>query len=215
MRLRHDFATLLHACDSSLRCRFDWRPSGQCGSSVIFPSLAMVLPRTGAGFLSRHDPRETPPGDPHQAGFFVSGLDSNFEKLDRMALAGAPAQAIIEMLRIDFEREEAKKVVKRPKDAKRKRERLQATKGGNVATVSDTERLEATMSDTPRARLFREANCVIRSSVRSSPKSDRPRGLSPRITRRIDIRPRFESWRLLQSANIEFVMKRLREPTGS
>jgi hypothetical protein len=71
MRLRHDFATLLHACDSSLRCRFDGRPSGQCGSSVIFPSLAMVLPRTGAGFLSRHDPRETPPGDPHQAGFFV------------------------------------------------------------------------------------------------------------------------------------------------
>jgi hypothetical protein len=78
-----------------------------------------------------------------------------------MAEAGAPAKAIIEMLRIDFEREEAKRVVKRPKDAKRKRERLKATKGGNTATVSDQERLDATVSDTPRARLFREGKPAL------------------------------------------------------
>lgn len=82
----------------------------------------------------------------------------DFEMLERMEAAGAPAKAVIAMLKTQFEREEAKKVVKRPKDAKRKRERLMATKGGNRATASDPERLEATMSDTPRARLFRE--CV-------------------------------------------------------
>lgn len=85
----------------------------------------------------------------------------DFEMLERMEAAGAPAKAIIAYLRTHFEREEAKKIVKRPKDAKRKRERLAATKGGNVATASDRERLEATASDAPRARLFREGSAAL------------------------------------------------------
>lgn len=85
----------------------------------------------------------------------------DFDMLDKLEAAGATAKVVITMLRTQFEAEEARKVVKRPKDAKRKRERLTATKGGNVATASDQERLEATVSDTPRARLFREAKPAL------------------------------------------------------
>ncbi len=85
----------------------------------------------------------------------------DFDMLNSLEAAGATAKVIITMLRRQFEAEEARKVVKRPKDAKRKRERLRATKGGNVATASDQARLEATVSDTPRARLFREAKPAL------------------------------------------------------
>lgn len=85
----------------------------------------------------------------------------DFDMLDNLEVAGATAKVIIAMLRTQFDAEEARKIVKRPKDAKRKRERLTATKGGNVATASDQERLEATVSDTPRARLFREGKPAL------------------------------------------------------
>lgn len=85
----------------------------------------------------------------------------DFDLLDQMAAAGAPAQAIIVYLRSQFDREEAKKVIKRPKDAKRQRERRKAMLSDNPVTPSDTERHEATLSDTPRARLFREAKPAL------------------------------------------------------
>jgi hypothetical protein len=85
----------------------------------------------------------------------------DFDMLNELEVAGASAKVIIAMLRKQFDVEEVKRVVKRPKDAKRKRERLRATKGGNVATASDQERLEATVSNTPRARLFREGKPAL------------------------------------------------------
>lgn len=80
----------------------------------------------------------------------------DFERLDRMAAAGAPAGAIIEALRVDFEREEARKVVKRPKDAARLRDKRKATRGDIVATSSDIERHAATFDDDGWPTDFRE-----------------------------------------------------------
>lgn len=85
----------------------------------------------------------------------------DFELLDRMKEAGATAGVIIAMLRADFEREETRKAAKRPRDAKRIRTKRAATKGDRVATPSDTERHAATLSDTPRARLFREGKPAL------------------------------------------------------
>ena len=85
----------------------------------------------------------------------------DFELLEQMAAAGTPAQAIIVFLRNQHAREEAKKVIKRPKDAKRQRERRKATKSDTMATPSDIERQAATLSDTPRARLFREGKPAL------------------------------------------------------
>lgn len=84
----------------------------------------------------------------------------DFEKLERLAAAGATATVIIEVLRID----EAKRAPKRGKDAKRmgdKRQRQRATVGDVAATPSDNQRHEATLSDSPRARLFREGTAAI------------------------------------------------------
>ena len=89
----------------------------------------------------------------------------DFEILDTMEAAGAPAKAIIAYLRTQFERDEAKKAKKRPKDKERKRVRRAATRGGQRATrgghVEDSERHAATLSDTPRARLFREGAAAL------------------------------------------------------
>lgn len=87
----------------------------------------------------------------------------DFDMLEKLEAAGASAKVVITMLRTQFDAEEAKKIVKRPKDAKRKRERLKATKDGNMATESDPQRLEATVSDLPRARLFREGKPALLS----------------------------------------------------
>jgi hypothetical protein len=85
----------------------------------------------------------------------------DFDLLDKLEAAGATAKVIIAMLRTQHDVEEAKKVTKRPKDAKRQRERRKATKSDKAVTPSDTERHEATLSDTPRARLFREARPAL------------------------------------------------------
>ena len=85
----------------------------------------------------------------------------DFDLLEKMAAAGTPATGIIVFLKAQHDREEAKKIVKRPKDAKRQRERRKATKSDMTATPSDTERHEATLSDTPRARLFREGKGAL------------------------------------------------------
>lgn len=85
----------------------------------------------------------------------------DFDMLDKLEAAGATAKVIIAMLRTQHEVVEAKRITKRPKDAKRQRERRKATKSDKVVTLSDTERHEATLSDTPRARLFREGKPAL------------------------------------------------------
>jgi hypothetical protein len=49
---------------------------GLCGSPVIVASQDMALVSRSAAAQLRHAsfPRQAPPGDPHQAGFFVVGL---------------------------------------------------------------------------------------------------------------------------------------------
>jgi hypothetical protein len=87
----------------------------------------------------------------------------DFELLDRLEAAGATAKVIIEMLKAQHQVVEAKRLTKRPKDAKRQRERRKATPSDKCVTPSDTERHEATLSDTPRARLFREGKPALLS----------------------------------------------------
>lgn len=85
----------------------------------------------------------------------------DFELLDEMAIAGCSANVIIAVLKKQYERDDKKR--KRDKEAAHLRRagiRQRATGDDNERQsgpcVDDKARQEATLSDTPRARLFRE-----------------------------------------------------------
>lgn len=90
----------------------------------------------------------------------------DFELLHRMEAAGATAKVVIALLEEQYSRGEAKR--KRDKEAKilaraglGKRATNSDTKRQNGTVMDDKGRQEATLSDTPRARLFREGTAAI------------------------------------------------------
>ena len=88
----------------------------------------------------------------------------DFDMLEKIEAAGASARVVITMLRAQFDAEEVKLAAKRPKEAARKqRTRVghKRTSADNSVTSADIDRQEATLSDTPRARLFREGKPAL------------------------------------------------------
>lgn len=85
----------------------------------------------------------------------------DFAVLDTMEAAGASAKVLIAFLRQQFEAEEARRAPKRERDKTTKRTRRAATKRDKARQPSDIERQAATLSDTPRARLFREGTAAL------------------------------------------------------
>lgn len=84
----------------------------------------------------------------------------DFDMLDKMVAAGATGAVVVAFLR----EIEARKAPKRVADKTRmagKRTAKRATARDKHATPSDIARHDATLSDTPRARLFREGTAAL------------------------------------------------------
>lgn len=84
-----------------------------------------------------------------------SAMKIDFDMLDKMVAAGASGAVVVAYLR----EQDARKAGKRAADKTRiagKRTAKRATRRDNLPTPSDNARQVATLSDTPRARLFRE-----------------------------------------------------------
>ena len=96
----------------------------------------------------------------------------DFELLKKLAAAGAPAQAIILMLEDQYSRGEAKR--KHDKEAKiiaraglSKTATQRDTVRQNRTVRDDKTRQDATIDDTPRARLFREGSAALMTMGRT------------------------------------------------
>lgn len=88
----------------------------------------------------------------------------DIEMLEKMVAAGASGATILAMIKHTHEQYEAKRAKKRPMEAnsKRKARNRQRTRGGQEADVGRTAtESEATLVDTPRARLFREGKGAL------------------------------------------------------
>lgn len=90
----------------------------------------------------------------------------DFDMLEKMVSAGATGGVVVAYLREQDTRLEPKRARDR-KGAAARRGRHKATNGDSETTPSDTERQKATMSDTPRARLFREGTAALVSLNRT------------------------------------------------
>src|SRR6266550_5154401 len=88
----------------------------------------------------------------------------DLEMLEAMVTAGATGSMILAMVRMHCEREETRLKAKRPKETARKqrtRAGQKRTQADNHGTATETDRQEQTVTDTPRARLFREAKPAL------------------------------------------------------
>jgi hypothetical protein len=89
----------------------------------------------------------------------------DLELLEAMVAAGATGAMVLAMVRIECERYEAKRAKRRPieKSSKRRtRGGLKVDRGGHVVDAGrKAAESDATVTDTPRARLFREAKPAL------------------------------------------------------
>lgn len=89
----------------------------------------------------------------------------DIEMLEKMVAAGASGATVLAMIKHTHEQYEAKRAKKRPMEAKSKRKARNGrewTRGGQEADVDRTATAsEATLVDTPRARLFREGKGAL------------------------------------------------------
>lgn len=96
----------------------------------------------------------------------------DFEQLDLLVANETPAKAIVELLKADYAKGEAKR--KHDKEAKiiarsglGKPATKRDTERQNGPVVDDKTRQDATIDDTPRARLFREGSAALITLGRS------------------------------------------------
>jgi hypothetical protein len=89
----------------------------------------------------------------------------DIEMLEKMVAAGASGAAVLAVIKHTHEQYEAKRAKKRPIEAHSKRNARsgrQRTRGGQeVDTDKSAAEREATLADTPRARLFREGKGAL------------------------------------------------------
>lgn len=89
----------------------------------------------------------------------------DIEMLEKMVAAGASGAAILAMIKHTHEQYEAKRAKRRPMEANSKRKarnERERTRGGQEVDVDGTAaETEATLADTPRARLFREGKGAL------------------------------------------------------
>ncbi len=89
----------------------------------------------------------------------------DIEMLEKMVAAGASGEAVLAVIKHTYEQYEAKRAKKRPIEADNKRKARsghQRMRGGHGADFGRTAvKIEATLTDTPRARLFREGKGAL------------------------------------------------------
>jgi hypothetical protein len=87
------------------------------------------------------------------------------EMLEKMVAAGATGEMVLAVIKLEHARYEAKRAKKRPIEATSKRKARsgnKATGGGHGVDPDGTAaKMEATLTDTPRARLFREGKGAL------------------------------------------------------
>jgi hypothetical protein len=96
-------------------------------------------------------------------------LKIDLEMLEAMVAGGATGAMVLAMVRLECERHEAKRVKRRPVERNSKRRKRGGPKvdiGGHEVDsgrngADSSARDEATLTDTPRARLFREAKPAL------------------------------------------------------
>jgi hypothetical protein len=89
----------------------------------------------------------------------------DIEMLEKMVAVGASGEAILAVIKHAYEQYEAKRAKKRPIEANSKRKARSGCKrtpgGQEVETDRTAAEIEATLLDTPRARLFREGKGAL------------------------------------------------------
>jgi hypothetical protein len=89
----------------------------------------------------------------------------DLEMLEKMVSAGATGETVLALIKLQHERYEAKRARKRPIEARSKRKARgghKRTRGGQaVDAARTTAEIEAALTDSPRARLFREGKGAL------------------------------------------------------
>jgi hypothetical protein len=89
----------------------------------------------------------------------------DIEMLEKMVAAGASGEAVLAVIKHTYAQYEAKRAKKRPIEANSKRRARSGRKRTQGGQEEDTDRTsaenEATLTDTPRARLFREGKGAL------------------------------------------------------